>query len=117
MGIQMKRINRTTYLWNEAANLIGEIKGPYSPGSVWKLEVYKPNDQFAEAWRTERLTPVQRGECSVEKDRVIAAMCFGQTNALSPDIIEGHSECIGYLYKTKRAAVAAFDETCSERMV
>jgi len=104
MMIQTKRIDHTTYI--KCGAILGEIKGPYVPGSVWKSEVYHTTPAFEAAWIRGTLTPVQLGRVSQEADQLIAAMTFGQTGALDPSFYTV-TECLGYRYKGKKLAVQA----------
>lgn len=114
-SIYKKRLNRTQYFYDHASRLLGEIKGPYRPGNVWKLEVYTVTDQFLGAWCDDQLTPVQRGKCSPDQDRILAAMTMGQSNGIDPELVEGTSTCIGYTFKTKKAATEAFESYWADR--
>lgn len=103
-SVESKRIGYTTYL--KSGSQLGEVKGPYNPGGVWKAEVYKTNDKFEAAWKESKLTDVQRGKISHGADRVISAMTFGSTGSVSSDLASGQT-CIGYRYKTKKDAINA----------
>lgn len=99
-----KRIGRTSYI--KQGNILGEVKGPYKPGSVWKAEVYLTNKEFEACWERGQITPVQLGKVDSQADRVISAMSFGQTNAVDATLFT-KNECLGYLYKRKEDAVKA----------
>jgi len=99
-----KRIGHTSYI--KQGNMVGEVKGPYRPGSVWKAEVYLTNNKFEAAWERSQVTPTQLGKVDALKDRIYAAMAFGQTNAIDSTLYT-ENKCIGYMFKRKSEAVQA----------
>lgn len=103
---ETKRIGHTTYIFCQKINVLAEIKGPYRPGDVWKAELYKTNAAFEQAWKIDKVTAVQRERITKEQDQAIAAMTWGQSNGVDPQLYT-ENLCLGYQYKTKTLAVEA----------
>lgn len=116
--LRQKKIGRTTYFWSTPTSQVFEIKGPYRPGNVWKLEVYELGDrigEFLKAWVRNELTPVQRRKITKDQDRVLAAMTMGSTNQIDPELI-GKSKCLGYTIKRKKDCIEMMKKQISEKI-
>lgn len=102
-----KRIGHTTYI--KLGSLLGEVKGPYRPGNIWKAEIYQTKPEFEAAWIQNKVTAVQLGKVSAMEDRIFAALSFGQTNAIDHSFFT-KNKCLGYRYKSKALAVEAINQ-------
>ena len=102
--METKRIGRSTYMKN--GNTIGRITGPWRPGNVWKADVYSATPAFEQAWKDGKVTARERG-MGAALDQIVSAITLGMSNDIAPELINGRSKTLGYLYKTKAEAVAA----------
>ena len=90
-------------------NHVAQIQGPWKPGSKWSTQLYIVNGEFNSAWYLGKLTTRQRG-VSNERDQIAAAMTWGTTNSLHPDLVhELPCEHIGW-QKTMVACFQRFTE-------
>jgi hypothetical protein len=101
---EIKNINRVTYIRHK--DVVLEIKGPYRPGSVWKLEYYKVKPEFDQAWDEEKLTSVQRSECTRGMDQIVAAMTLGSPGMIAYALYT-ENRCLGYTYSSKGEAMGS----------
>lgn len=100
--VEKQRIGHHLYL--RCGSHVVQVKGPYRPGSVWMATLYQTLPGFDEAWAARAMTVVERKRASEEWNFIVAAMMFGDSAAIDPDIAK-EVRCLGYQHKTQKAAI------------
>ncbi len=83
---------------------VAQIQGPWKPGSKWSMTVYWAKPELDRAWYENKLTTRQRG-VSKEMDQIAAAMTWGTTNSLHPDLVDTANAHFGW----QKSRVKCFD--------
>lgn len=111
-GSETKRIGVSYYTFT--GTKLGKVNGPWRPGNVWKADIYDVKPEFRAAWDAGLITTRQRRQISPEFDRVVSALCLGESNDVDPSLYTS-SDCLGYRYGSKREAVEALHATLSAK--